>query len=112
MEVGVFGTRQVIHDTTAADNLYRKAKAKHGDRQGSYVTQVCRLVLNHAGRHTKAASIKHKHNSFSGMGIKASIGTGRDAGGIRSVPRHGAPDGQAEHGCSRYAVIQVLPARL
>lgn len=78
MRVGIFGARQASAvDGPAADKLYAKAKAKHGERQGSYMMQVCRLVWNHACRpgYRKATGVKD--NPFAGMGIKASSGQGR-----------------------------------
>lgn len=76
MKVGRFGTRQAkLIDATASDALYKKAKDKHGERQGSYMMQVCRLVWNQAARHHKATGVKD--NPFSGMGIKSSSGAGR-----------------------------------
>lgn len=76
MKVGVFGTRQAkTIDATAADRLYKKAKAKHGERQGSYMMQVCRLVWNQAARHAKTTGVKE--NPFAGMGITSSSGQGK-----------------------------------
>lgn len=76
MKVGRFGTRQAkVIDATAADALYKKAKAKHGDRQGSYMMQVCRLVWNQAARHDKVTGVKS--NPFAGMGISSSSGKGK-----------------------------------
>jgi integrase len=76
MKSGVFGLRQASAvDATAADTLYRKAREKHGERQGAYMMQVCRLVWNQAVRHGKATGVKA--NPFAGMGIKASSGAGR-----------------------------------
>lgn len=73
---GVLGSRPArAVDATAADRLYRKARDKHGERQGSYMMQVCRLVWNHGLRHHKATGLKE--NPFAAMGIKASSGTGR-----------------------------------
>lgn len=78
MKVGTLGTRQASAvDGPTADTLYKKAVEKHGERQGSYMMQVCRLVWNHAARpgYSKATGVKV--NPFSKMGIKASSGTGR-----------------------------------
>ncbi len=76
MKVGRFGTGQAkAVDATASDALYKKAKAKHGERQGSYMMQVCRLVWNQGARHNKVTGIKD--NPFAGMGIKSSSGPGR-----------------------------------
>ncbi len=76
MRAGTVGQRRAAaFDATAADALYKKAKAKHGERQGSYMMQVCRLVWNQGVRHTKATGLKL--NPFSGMGIKSSSGAGR-----------------------------------
>jgi integrase len=76
LRAGTFGQRRAAAvDATAADGLYRKAKEKHGERQGSYMMQVCRLVWNQAARHNKATGVKE--NPFAGMGIKSSSGAGR-----------------------------------
>lgn len=76
MRAGTFGQRRApAIDATAADALYRKAREKHGERQGSYMMQVCRLVWNQAARHGKATGVKE--NPFAGMGIKSSSGAGR-----------------------------------
>ncbi len=78
MKVGFFGTRRAgVIDGPAADALYKKAVEKHGDRQGSYMMQVCRLVWNHASRpgYSKATGVTT--NPFAGMSIKASSGAGR-----------------------------------
>lgn len=76
MRTGTFGLRQASAiDATAADKLYRKAREKHGERQGALMMQVCRLVWNQAVRHGKATGVKT--NPFSGMGIKSSSGAGR-----------------------------------
>ncbi|WP_419827698.1 tyrosine-type recombinase/integrase [Sphingomonas sp.] len=76
MRTGTFGLRQAAAvDAAAADTLYRKAREKHGERQGAYMMQVCRLVWNQAVRYGKATGVKA--NPFSGMGIKASSGAGR-----------------------------------
>jgi len=78
MKAGTFGQRRAAAvDATVADTLYRKAREKHGERQGAYMMQVCRLVWNQASRHHKATGIKANENPFSGMGIKSSSGTGR-----------------------------------
>jgi hypothetical protein len=78
MRTGTFGQRRAAAvDATAADMLYRKAREKHGERQGAYMMQVCRLVWNQASRHHKATGIKASENPFSGMGIKSSSGAGR-----------------------------------
>lgn len=76
MRAGTFGQRKAAAiDATAADALYRKLREKHGERQGSYAMQVCRLVWNQAARHGKATGVKE--NPFAGMGIKSSSGAGR-----------------------------------
>ena len=76
MKNGIFGDRQAkVIDATAADTLYKKARTKHGERQGSYMMQVCRLVWNHAARHHKTTGVKDK--PFSAMGIKSSSGAGK-----------------------------------
>lgn len=78
MKVGVFGTRRAgAIDGPAADALYKKAKEKHGVRQGSYMMQVCRLVWNHASRpgYSKATGVVN--NPFAGMSIEASSGAGK-----------------------------------
>jgi hypothetical protein len=76
MRAGTFGQRRAAAiDATASDALYKKARAKHGERQGSYMMQVCRLVWNQAARHSKSTGVKE--NPFAGMGIKSSSGAGR-----------------------------------
>lgn len=76
MRAGTLGQRKAaVIDATAADTLYKKAREKHGERQGSYMMQVCRLVWNQGVRHGKATGLKE--NPFSGMGIKSSSGAGR-----------------------------------
>jgi hypothetical protein len=76
MRSGTVGLRQASTiDAGVADNLYRKAREKHGERQGAYMMQVCRLVWNQAVRYTKQTGVKA--NPFAGMGIKASSGAGR-----------------------------------
>ena len=76
MKAGLLGTRQAkAVDATAADTLYRKARELRGERQASYMMQVCRLVWNQGVRHNKATGLKE--NPFAGMGIKASSGAGR-----------------------------------
>lgn len=76
MKSGTLGQRKAAAiDAPAADTLYKKAREKHGERQGAYMMQVCRLVWNQAVRHNKATGVKE--NPFSGMGIKASSGAGR-----------------------------------
>lgn len=76
MRSGTLGQRRApAIDATAADSLYKKAKAKHGDRQSAYMMQVCRLVWNQAQRHGKATGVKE--NPFAGMGIQSSSGAGR-----------------------------------
>ncbi|WP_164541282.1 hypothetical protein [Sphingomonas sp. S-NIH.Pt1_0416] len=76
MKAGTFGQRKASAiDATAADTLYKKLREKHGERQGSYAMQVCRLVWNQAARHAKATGVKE--NPFAGMGIKSSSGAGR-----------------------------------
>ncbi|WCT73971.1 hypothetical protein PQ455_01680 [Sphingomonas naphthae] len=80
MKIGIFGDRQAgAIDAPAADKLYARARAKHGERQGSYMMQVCRLVWNQAMRpgYSKATGVKA--NPFSGMGIKSTSGTGNRA---------------------------------
>lgn len=81
MKVGKFGERQArAIDATAADMLYKRAREKHGERQGSYMMQVCRLVWNQAQRHKKATGVTE--NPFAGMGIKS-----KSAGGNRAATR-------------------------
>ncbi len=78
MKAGRFGTRIAGKiDGPAADTLYEKARAKHGERQGGYMMQVCRLVWNHAARpgYSKATGVKE--NPFAAMGIAASSGEGK-----------------------------------
>lgn len=76
MKVGVFRTRQArAVDAAAVDPLYKKARAKHGERQGSYMMQVCRLVWNQAVRHKKVTGVTE--NPFAKMRIRASSGAGR-----------------------------------
>lgn len=76
MKAGTFAQRRAAAvDATAADTLYRKAREKHGERQGAYMMQVCRLVWNQASRHGKTTGVKE--NPFAGMGIKSSSGAGR-----------------------------------
>lgn len=76
LRAGTVGQRRAVGlDATAADALYKKARAKHGDRQSSYMMQVCRLVWNQAVRHTKTTGLKE--NPFAGMGIKSSSGSGK-----------------------------------
>lgn len=78
MKVGTFGDRRAkAIDTETADGLYKRARKKHGERQGAYMMQVCRLVWNLAGRRTRETGIKHKENPFSGMGIASSSGKGK-----------------------------------
>ncbi len=78
MKVGTFGARQAkAIDATAADKLYAKAKAKHGERQGGYMMQVCKLVWNQARRPGNSKITGVKDNPFVGMGIKSSSGPGR-----------------------------------
>lgn len=78
MKVGKFGQRQAgAVDGPAADRLYRKAMEKHGERQGSYMMQVCRLVWSLASRPGYAKATGVKDNPFRGMGIKASSGAGK-----------------------------------
>lgn len=78
MKVGVFGTRRAgAIDGPAADALYMKARAKHGERQGAYMMQVCRLVWNHASRPGYAKATGVTVNPFAGMGIAASSGAGK-----------------------------------
>jgi hypothetical protein len=78
MKVGVFGEKRAkAIDTETADKLYSRARKKHGERQGAYMMQVCRLVWNLAGRRTRETGIKHKENPFSGMGIASSSGKGK-----------------------------------
>lgn len=75
---GVFGTRRAgAIDGPAADTLYKKAKEKHGIRQGSYMMQVCRLVWNHAGRPGYGKATGVTANPFAGMSIEASSGAGK-----------------------------------
>ncbi|TZG24906.1 hypothetical protein [Sphingomonas montanisoli] len=68
------GRKAAAVDATVSDALYRKARAKHGERQASYMMQVCRLVWNQARRPGYSKSTGVKDNPFSGMGIKASTG--------------------------------------
>lgn len=78
MKVGIFGTRRAAAiDGPTADAIYKKARAKHGERQAAYMMQVCRLVWNHAARpgYSKATGVTV--NPFAGMGIKASSATGK-----------------------------------
>jgi hypothetical protein len=78
MQIGKFGQRKAgVVDGPAADALYAKAREKHGERQGSYMMQVCRLVWNHASRpgYTKTTGVKD--SPFSRMGITASSGAGK-----------------------------------
>jgi len=78
MKIGTMGQRQAnAVDGPAADKLYKRAVAKHGERTGAYMMQVCRLVWSHASRpgYSKATGVKV--NPFKGMGIKASSGPGR-----------------------------------
>lgn len=78
MKVGIFGDRQArAVDATAADRLYRLAREKHGERQGSYMMQVCRLVWNQARRHGKVTGVRE--NPFAGMGISSKSGQGNRA---------------------------------
>ncbi|ARR55363.1 hypothetical protein HY78_18915 [Rhizorhabdus wittichii DC-6] len=78
MRAGVFGTRRAgAVDGPAADALYHKAKTKHGERQGSYMMQVARLIWNHASRPGYAKITGVSTNPFAGMGITASSGTGK-----------------------------------
>jgi len=78
MKVGVFGTRRAgAIDGPAADALYKSARAKHGERQGAYMMQVCRLVWNHASRPGYSKTTGVTSNPFAGMGIKASSGAGK-----------------------------------
>lgn len=81
MKNGVFGDRRATAiDTEAADKLYKLARTKHGERQGGYMMQVCRLVWNVAGRRPRETGIPHKQNPFSGMGISSSSGKAKGAG--------------------------------
>ncbi len=78
MKVGFFGTRRAgAIDGPAADALYERAVAKHGERQGAYMMQVCRLVWNHASRPGYAKATGVSTNPFAGMGIQASSGAGK-----------------------------------
>jgi hypothetical protein len=78
MKVGKFGTRQAGGvDGPIADRLYKKAVDKHGERQGSYMMQVCRLVWNFAARPGYSKITGVKVNPFKEMGITASSGTGK-----------------------------------
>lgn len=96
MKAGTFGQRQAkVIDATAADRLYKKAREKHGERQGSYMMQVCRLVWNQAARHSKTTGVKE--NPFSGMGIKSSSGAGR---GNRAATR-------AEYEAYKLAAVEM-----
>lgn len=78
MKTGTLGQRQAgAVDGPAADKLYQRAIAKHGERQGSYMMQVCRLVWSLACRPGYSKHTGVKVNPFKGMGIKTSVGTGK-----------------------------------
>jgi len=51
MKTGTFGGRQAgAVDGPAADKHYQRAMAKHGERQGFHMMQVCHLVWSAASR--------------------------------------------------------------
>jgi hypothetical protein len=78
MKSGKLGTRQASAvDGPSADRLYEKAVIKHGERQGAYMMQVCRLVWNMAARPGYSKVTGVKANPFAGMGIAASSGPGK-----------------------------------
>ncbi|WP_380925402.1 hypothetical protein [Sphingomonas leidyi] len=78
MKVGTFGQRQAgAVDGPVADRLYKNAVEKHGERTGSYMMQVCRLVWSLASRPGYSKTTGVKVNPFKGMGIKASSGHGK-----------------------------------
>lgn len=78
MKAGTFGQRQAgAVDGPVADKLYQRAIAKHGERTGSYMMQVCRLVWSLASRPGYSKTTGVKVNPFKGMGIKASSGPGK-----------------------------------
>ncbi|MBB4837256.1 hypothetical protein HNP52_000307 [Sphingomonas kyeonggiensis] len=78
MKIGAFGQRQAgAVDGPVADKLYKNAIAKHGERTGSYMMQVCRLVWSLASRPGYSKLTGVKVNPFKGMGIVASSGHGK-----------------------------------
>lgn len=78
MKVGTLGQRQAAAvDGPTADKLYQRAVAKHGERTGAYMMQVCRLVWSLASRPGYSKVTGVKVNPFKGMGIKASSGAGK-----------------------------------
>lgn len=78
MKVGTFGQRQAgAVDGPVADKLYKSAIKKHGERTGSYMMQVCRLVWSLASRPGYSKLTGVKVNPFKGMGIVASSGQGK-----------------------------------
>jgi len=86
MKVGHFGTRMVtLVDAPAADMLYKKAREKHGERQGAYMMQVCRLVWNAAARPGYSKITGVKANPFAAMGIKASTSKGKGKGNVAAT---------------------------
>jgi hypothetical protein len=78
MKVGLLGTRRAgAIDGPSADKLYEKAREKHGERQGAYMMQVCRLVWNMAARPGYSKTTGIEANPFAGMGISSSSGKGK-----------------------------------